>query len=107
MSAGLMCVHPNLAALPDTSGGLTSMYQFNTDVNKHANLFYEYLDHAIQNVASEDAQQYLKFVKMYADNRFDLRKIASQWNTLLENMLKEYPTVESRKLAKQMFVYKT
>lgn len=107
MSAGLMCVHPNLAALPDTSGGLTSMYQFNTDVNKHANLFYEYLDHAIQNVASEDAQQYLKFVKMYADNRFDLRKISSQWNTLLENMLKEYPTVESRKLAKQMFVYRT
>jgi len=107
MSAGLMCVHPNLAALPDTSGGLTSMYQFNTDVNKHANLFYNYLDHAIQSVEAEEAQNYLKFVKAYADNRFDLRKISSQWSSLLENMAKEYPTKESRNLPQKMFVYKT
>jgi hypothetical protein len=33
MSAGLFCVHPNLAALSDTGGGLTGSYQFQKDPN--------------------------------------------------------------------------
>jgi glycosyltransferase involved in cell wall biosynthesis len=36
MSAGLMCVHPNYGALPETSAGLTSMYQFDENKNQHA-----------------------------------------------------------------------
>lgn len=107
MSAGLLCVHPNMAALPDTCGGLTSMYQFNTDMNKHANIFYEYLAHAVDVVNSSEAQNYLKFVKAYADTRFNLDKISSQWKTLLTQMLQQYPDAESRKIAEKMFVYKT
>jgi hypothetical protein len=107
MSAGLMCVHPNLAALPDTSGGLTSMYQFIQDHNKHANLFYTYLDHAVQNVNKPEVQNYLKFVKAYADSRFNIGKISSQWDGMLRDLLEKYPTVESRKVPSEMFVYKT
>jgi glycosyltransferase involved in cell wall biosynthesis len=107
MSAGLMCVHPNLGALADTSGGLTSMYQFNQDVNKHANLFYNYLDHAVQNVNKPELQKYLRFVKAYADSRFNITKIASQWDGMLRDLLEKYPTVESRKIPSEMFVYKT
>jgi glycosyltransferase involved in cell wall biosynthesis len=107
MSAGLMCVHPNLGALADTSGGLTSMYQFNQDVNKHANLFYNYLDHAVQNVNKPELQKYLRFVKAYADSRFNITKIASQWDGILHDLLEKYPTVESRKIPSEMFVYKT
>jgi glycosyltransferase involved in cell wall biosynthesis len=107
MSAGLMCVHPNLAALPDTSAGLTSMYQFNEDVNKHANIFYDYLDHAISVVESDKAQGYLKFVKAYADTRFNVEKISGQWKNLLSNTLLEYPTVQSRKVPSKLFTYKT
>jgi glycosyltransferase involved in cell wall biosynthesis len=107
MSAGLMCVHPNLGALPDTSGGLTSMYQFNDNVNKHANLFYNYLDHAIQNVNKPEVQRYLRFVKTYADSRFSIGKISSQWDGMLRDLVEEYPTVESRKIPGKMFVYKT
>lgn len=107
MSAGLLCVHPNLAALPDTSGGLTSMYQFNEDINRHAVTFMQYLEHSINVVNTEPLQNYLKFVKAYADSRFNISKISSQWSNTLEELLEKYPTVESRKLAKQMFVYKT
>lgn len=107
MSAGLMCVHPNLAALPDTSGGLTSMYQFNVDVNKHANIFFNYLDHAVQNVNKPEVQKYLRFVKAYADSRFNIGKISSQWDGMLRDLLEQYPTIESRKTSSQMFVYKT
>jgi UDP-glucose:(glucosyl)LPS alpha-1,2-glucosyltransferase len=107
MSAGLMCVHPNLAALPDTSGGLTSMYQFNEDMNKHAMTFMQYLEHCIDVVNSDPLQNYLRFVKAYADSRFNINKISSQWTGLLQDLVEKYPTVESRKFAKKMFVYKT
>lgn len=107
MSAGLMCVHPNLAALPDTSGNLTTMYQFNEDVNKHANLFYNYLEHAINNVNKDEAQNYLKFVKAYADARFNIGKISLQWEGMLKDLLEQYPTNESRQIKTEMFSYST
>src|SRR5271157_902538 len=70
MSAGLMCVHPNLAALSDTSGMLTLSYQYQDNVNAHASLFHHYLEHAINSVKNEATQNYLGgFVKTYADLR--------------------------------------
>lgn len=105
MSAGLMCVHPNYGALADTSGGLTSMYQYNDDVNKHANMFYRFLEHSINVVNTPEAQNYLKFVKSYADVRFNIDKIASQWEGMLQDLLVKYPNEETRKLKKEMFVY--
>ena len=86
MSAGLMCIHPNLAGLSDTSGSLTSMYQFDQDFNAHANIFYQILDNAIGVVNNENAQNYLKYVKSYADNRFNINKIARQWEDLLTGL---------------------
>jgi UDP-glucose:(glucosyl)LPS alpha-1,2-glucosyltransferase len=107
MSAGLMCVHPNLAALPETSGGLTTMYQFNENVNKHANVFYNYLEHAINNVNKDEAQNYLRFAKAYADAKFNISKISMQWKGMLNDLLERYPSVESRKIPEQMFTYNT
>lgn len=107
MSAGLMCVHPNLAALPDTSGNLTTMYQFNENINKHANIFYNYLEHAILNVNKEEAQNYLRFVKAYADTRFNISKISMQWEGMLKDLVEKYPTTESRAIPQEMFTYKT
>lgn len=110
MSAGLMCVHPNLAALPETSAGLTSIYQFNDNMNEHAYTFMQYLEHAISVVNTNEAQNYLKFVKTYADVRFNINKIGAQWSNMLTQLIDEYPTIESRKLktdSNNMFVYKT
>jgi hypothetical protein len=107
MSAGLLCVHPNLAALADTAGQLTSMYQFNQDPNKHANVFFNCLDHAIGVVNQEQVQNYLKFVKAYADRRFDAKMIGGQWEMLMRDLIYQYPTVESRKIPSQMFTYRT
>jgi glycosyltransferase involved in cell wall biosynthesis len=106
MSAGLMCIHPNLAGLSDTSGSLTSMYQFDHDINRHANIFYQILDNAIGVVNNENAQNYLKYVKSYADNRFNINKIARQWEDLLIGLKMQYPE-GSRGLPKQMFTYRT
>lgn len=107
MSAGLLCVHPNLAALPDTAGGMTFMYQFNQDPKAHAEMFYKYLDRAVEDVNNPDIQNYLRFQKAYADARFNLDKISTQWKSLLVELKEQYPTVESRKLPQEMFTYKT
>lgn len=107
MSAGLLCLHPNLAGLGDTSGGLTSMYQFIDNPNEHAAKFYHLLDNSIQVVQMEQAQNFFRFVKQYADARFGITKIASQWNDLLASLKQEYPTIKSRAIPKAMFSYKS
>jgi UDP-glucose:(glucosyl)LPS alpha-1,2-glucosyltransferase len=107
MSAGLLCVHPNLAALPDTAGGMTFMYQFDQDPKTHAEIFYKYLDRAVEDVNKPEIQNYLRFQKAYADARFNLDKISTQWQSLMVELKEQYPTVESRKLPQEMFTYKT
>jgi len=106
MSAGLMCVHPNLAGLSDTSGSLTTMYQFDQDINKHASMFYHILDETISIVNTENTQNYLKFVKSYADTRFNINKISKQWEYMLNNLKAKHPA-GTRGLPKQMFTYRT
>ena len=107
MSAGLLCVHPNLAALPDTAGGLTSMYQYLDNKNEHAGIFHAYLEHAINTVKEEEMQNYLKFVKLYADGRFNLPKIAKTWEHVISDLINKYQTVESRKIPSAVFSYRT
>jgi UDP-glucose:(glucosyl)LPS alpha-1,2-glucosyltransferase len=107
MSAGALCLHPNLAGLSDTSGNLTSMYQYEEDHNVHVNKFYHLLNHAIDLVHKDDVQNYLRFVKQYADTRYNIVKIAGEWETLLLSMKEQYPTIQSRYLAKKTFQYKT
>ena len=107
MSAGLLCVHPNYGGLTDTSGGLNYSYQGHEDPNKHASIFYGVLAHAIDVVQQEQTQNYLKFVKIYADSRYSWQKIVKQWVDTLTDLKDRYPTIESRKLQKEMFVYKT
>lgn len=107
MSAGLLCVHPNLAALPDTSGGLTNMYQYIDNVDTHANAFYQNLKHAVSIANLPEVKNYTKFVKAYADTRFGLEKISSHWVSIMEELLTKYPTVESRKFPAKVFEYKS
>lgn len=109
MSAGLLCVHPNYAGLSDTSGNLTVMYQYEEDKNKHANKFYQVLEHAINviNNRDETLDNYLRFVKAYADNRYNITKISQQWKDLLIQLSQKYPTEDSRKMLTEQFVYRT
>ena len=86
MSAGCMVVHPNYGALPDTTGGLTTMYQWDSNINIHANKFAGILNNSIDVVKQESAQNYLQFVKTYADLRFNWDKIAGQWTGVMQSL---------------------
>lgn len=108
MSAGLVCVHPNLAALPETSGNLNFMYNLDLeDVNVHVNMFASYLNAAIHMVQHNDHRDMIFMNKAFVDRRYNLAMIKMQWEDMLKNLLAKYPTVESRAIPKEQFVYRT
>ena len=86
MSAGLLCVHPNYAALPETAANWTYMYQWNEDLNTHANMFARHLAECIQLYNTDAMQQRLKMQKMYADSFYSWESRALQWEMMLSRM---------------------
>lgn len=112
MYFGLVCVHPNLAAITDTTGALNKyMYGGTTDNYEHATIHYNYLKRAIQDVRenSEEHQKTLQFNREYIQRRYNTKHVYDKWITMLKEVNEKYPTVESRKLAPnpaETFVYK-
>ncbi len=103
MSAGLMCVHPNFAALPETAANWTAMYPWHEDRIKHASIFYNALKMAIENIESAATMNRLHAQKSYADTFYswDLRKV--QWQALLESIKNEPKEIPKG----PVFVYNT
>jgi glycosyltransferase involved in cell wall biosynthesis len=83
MSAGCEVVCPNLAALPETTAGFGTMYQFNEDLNYHANVFVNILHQTITRHFDEDNQKKLIFAKNYIDNFYNWDLRAAEWMGLL------------------------
>ena len=95
MSAGCMCVHPDLAALAETGSNYTSMYAFDENPNKHINTFTAVLSAAIEAVkhGGDGLRHHLAAQKSYVDlfyNWPDVR--ARQWQAFLTYM-SEIPSV--------------
>lgn len=86
MSAGLTCVHPNLAALPETSAGLTHMYTFLPDPKAHMQRFESELDDAIQTYSGP-----CTFLPTYAKMTHGWDVVSHQWRVLLESIRLQNP----------------
>lgn len=101
MSAKLLCIHPNLAALPDTSGGLNLMYQGSTNAQDHLNAFYTALTGGIGIIRENNPalQDHLNFNKHYVDWRYNPDVIAKKWIGLLTDVNRQYADVASRKVS--------
>ena len=110
MYYGLVCVHPNLAALPDTSGGLNKyMYNGSLDRNEHANLHYINLKNAVEDCRLSDSQHVdrLNFNRRYIQNRYSTNVVYDKWIKVLQELNEQYPTAQSRANQKKFFVYRT
>jgi len=110
MYYGLDCVHPNFAALPDTSGGLNKyMYNGSLDHNEHANLHYINLKNAIEDCRQSDSSRIdrLRFNRRYVQNRYSAEVAYDKWIKILRELNEQYPTVQSRAAQKKFFVYRT
>ena len=90
MSAGLLCIHPNLAALSETSMGLTWMYQWNEDANAHAGGFMQVLHQGIEVMRNqrEGIEADLKLQKIQVDRVHGWNNKANEWKALLESIIK-------------------
>lgn len=108
MSAGLVCVHPNLGALPETSGSLNVMYQIDlVDKNMHGSVFAGNLNAAIELVRQKKQDNLIKFNKTYVDSRYNIDFIKNKWEFMLKDLLNKFPNDTSRKFPEAMFVYRT
>jgi UDP-glucose:(glucosyl)LPS alpha-1,2-glucosyltransferase len=94
MSAGCEIVCPNLAALPETTAGFATMYQFNEDMHAHANVFANALNAAIVHHRSDDIQTKLIYSKNYIDNFYNWDLRAAEWTGLLQGLSRNRPVLK-------------
>ena len=107
MNFGLVCVHPNLAALPDTTGCINPfMYNGSLDPNEHANIFAQILVQAITALRdnADTVNNILLFNKMYTMQRYNTRLVQNKWANLLKDLNNQYATEESRKFPKEELI---
>lgn len=100
MASGLLCVHPDLAALPETAANLTYMYSWHENEQEHAQIFKKRLIDAI--VDAPTVPDILTCANVYNNHRWDAVK--DRWIYLL-NELKDLPTTISE--AGPTFEYRT
>lgn len=108
MSAGLVCVHPNFGALPETTANWTHMYQWHEDMNAHAGLFYNVLHNAIEELKAMDDEEYWNKIvtqKTYADIFYNWDSRAPQWRALLMSLKDEDRSLP--KTSGQFFTYRS
>lgn len=86
MSAGCLVVTSSLGALPETCANFAFMYNYNEDVQIHAQMFAGMLNNAIENVMNPEVQQTLFNQKAYTDLFYDWRMRAMQWEGLLKGL---------------------
>lgn len=85
MSAGLICVHSSFGALPETSKGLTWMYDAASDLTINANRLYReiaMITHLFQNDRDRVRQSRL-FQKQLIDHCHNLNVMKQKWTNLL------------------------
>ena len=87
MSAGCICVHSSLAALPETSSNWTLQYDFTEDMNEHASRHALTLADALRLVDEENMKDRLSMQKAYIDGFYDWQSRAKQWEVFLTSLL--------------------
>lgn len=85
LSAGLECVHSSLAALPETSMGLTRMYQYTEDKQHHLNMFYQALLQSIE--VQRQIKPDFQVQKLLTNHRYNWETRAKEWTNLLTSLL--------------------
>ena len=91
MSAGCLCIHPNLGALYETGSNFTWMYQYIEDPRDHMTALYGIVENAILAMETQqnDVIQYTSIAKSYADNYFNWERRRVEWTEFLSSILRK------------------
>lgn len=97
MSGKCLCVHPDLAALPETAANWTYMYNFDENPKQHLALFTSCLENAIIALLdnSKSMETRLLGQKSYVDLFYNWELRKQQWGQLLEAMKEVIPSKTS------------
>lgn len=108
MAAGLLCVHPNLGALPETAANWTLMYQFQEDIREHAGIFMRALEMAIVAIRtkSEPMAQKLMSQAAYAKIFYSWDIRAAEWEDFIQATVESVGEDRKMQLEQPMFHYK-
>ena len=96
MSAGLLCVHPNYACLPETASNWTMMYDYHEDKSIHEQIFYEHLKKAINIVNTKNVQRKLKYQREYVNYFYNWEKRTQEWIDLLKSLEHLSPRIKQQ-----------
>ncbi len=81
-------VAPNLAALPETTGGFASMYQYDEDMNTHANRFSSVLYNTVIAVKEDRGiDRVLRFQREYSMMNNHWPTLKGQWESMLRGLI--------------------
>jgi hypothetical protein len=85
------------------------MYQGDDNPQKHAALFHQALEQAVNDVRDnkQSLQDHLTFTKIYTDSRFNIDGVVRRWEATLRMLLEQYPSAESRAPKSELFIYRT
>jgi len=83
----MICIHPNYGALPETGANATIMYDWNEDMNHHANYAFS-VAKQILTVMKNDPNYFNGFTFSDRFNlaRNNIQSFTTMWNTLLRNI---------------------
>jgi glycosyltransferase involved in cell wall biosynthesis len=96
MSAGLLCVHPNYACLPETASNWTMMYDYHEDKAVHEQIFYEHLKKAINIVNTKNVSRKLKSQREYVNYFYNWEKRTQEWIELLKSLEHLNPKIKQQ-----------
>jgi UDP-glucose:(glucosyl)LPS alpha-1,2-glucosyltransferase len=89
MSAGCDVVCPNFEALPETTGGFATEYQYSENQQEHLNTFASALDWGINNIQHEYTQGRLQAAKQVTDNQYNWSARKAQWINFFKELCRE------------------
>jgi glycosyltransferase involved in cell wall biosynthesis len=96
MSAGLLCVHPNYACLPETASNWTMMYDYHEDKAVHEQIFYEHLKKAINIVNTKNVSRKLKYQREYVNYFYNWERRTQEWIELLKSLEHLNPKIKQQ-----------
>lgn len=106
MSAGCLCVHPDFAALPETSANWTLMYPTQDVAQAHVNEFASALGAAIKLVETPEMQKRLEWQRQYTNLFYSQEVRALEWTRLLDVLKDADPKISFTEI-EQPIVFRT
>jgi UDP-glucose:(glucosyl)LPS alpha-1,2-glucosyltransferase len=88
MSAGCICVHSSLAALPETTANWSLMYDYSENKDQHATSMALLLGDAIQLAGDPSMTERMDMQKAYTDGFYNWDVRAKQWEGFLIKILR-------------------